>query len=71
MIDLRPTNDKLRRRAVRTVSALSGRGAAAARRALSDTGWSVRRALHELGVALPERPDRRDPGRPRRRGGTR
>jgi N-acetylmuramic acid 6-phosphate etherase len=71
MIDMRPTNEKLRRRAVRTVSELSGRGTAAARRALSDTGWSVRRALHELGVALPERPEQRDPGRARRRGGAR
>jgi N-acetylmuramic acid 6-phosphate etherase len=45
MIDLRPTSEKLRRRAVRTVSELSGIGAPAARRLLSASGWDVRRAL--------------------------
>jgi N-acetylmuramic acid 6-phosphate etherase len=45
MVALRPTNEKLRRRAVRTVSALGGIGAAAARRLLSGSGWDVSRAL--------------------------
>lgn len=45
LIALRPTNEKLRRRAVRTVAELSGLGAPAARRLLSRSGWDVRRAL--------------------------
>jgi N-acetylmuramic acid 6-phosphate etherase len=45
MVALKPTNEKLRRRAVRTVAELSGIGAAAARRLLSASGWDVPRAL--------------------------
>lgn len=45
MVALRPTNEKLRRRAIRTVAELSGLGAPAARRLLSASGWDVRRAL--------------------------
>jgi len=42
MIDVAPTSEKLRRRAVRMVMELTGRGEAAARRALAAQGWSVR-----------------------------
>jgi len=42
MIDVAPTNAKLRARAVGMVMALTGRGEAAARRALEKSGWSVR-----------------------------
>ncbi len=45
MIALRPTSEKLRRRAVRNVSDLAGVSAAAARRLLDRTGWNVRTAL--------------------------
>jgi N-acetylmuramic acid 6-phosphate etherase len=48
MVALRPGSEKLRRRAVRTVSELGGVGAAAARRLLSGTGWDVGRALAAL-----------------------
>jgi N-acetylmuramic acid 6-phosphate etherase len=49
MIALRPTSEKLRRRAVRTVVELGGVGAAVARRLLSTSGWDVRRALRAAG----------------------
>jgi N-acetylmuramic acid 6-phosphate etherase len=49
MVALRPTNEKLRRRAVRTVAELAGIGAAAARRLLSASGWDVRQALRAAG----------------------
>lgn len=45
MIALRPTSEKLRRRAVRNVAALAGVSAAAARRLLSTSGWDVARAV--------------------------
>ncbi len=45
MVALRPASEKLRRRAVRTVSELGGVGEARARSALERSGWSVRRAL--------------------------
>jgi N-acetylmuramic acid 6-phosphate etherase len=48
MIDLVATNEKLRRRAVRIVSELSGATGAAARRALDGHGWSVHAALAAL-----------------------
>ena len=45
MVALRPASEKLRRRAVRTVSELGGVGEPAARRLLSAAGWDVARAL--------------------------
>lgn len=48
MIDLNPTNSKLRDRAVRIVVEITGAEAAAARRALVDGGWSVRTACSVL-----------------------
>ena len=45
MIDLRPTNAKLRARAVRLVSEELGIGDDAAARRLEAAGWSVRRAI--------------------------
>ena len=45
MIDLRPTNAKLRARAVRMVSDDLGIGEDAARARLEANGWSVRRAI--------------------------
>ena len=45
MVDLNPSNAKLRERAVRVVSELTGRDAATARQALSRAGWNVRKAV--------------------------
>jgi N-acetylmuramic acid 6-phosphate etherase len=45
MIALRPTSEKLRRRAVRNVAALAGVSAAAARRLLSKASWDIRQAI--------------------------
>ncbi len=53
MVALRPASEKLRRRAVRTVSEVGGVPAAAARAALRGSNWSVREALAALGVNLP------------------
>lgn len=44
MIDFRPTNTKLRDRAIRIVAAISGVDAPAAQRALEDAGWDTRLA---------------------------
>lgn len=62
MVALRPTNEKLRRRAVRTVAALSGVGGAAARRLLSAAGWDVQRAL-AAAAGRPGRPARKETDR--------
>jgi N-acetylmuramic acid 6-phosphate etherase len=48
MIDLVATNEKLRGRALRIVSDLSGVSAKRARAALEENGWSVRRALEKV-----------------------
>jgi len=48
MIDLAPTSDKLRRRAVRMVMELAGVGSRRARSALVARRWRVREALQEL-----------------------
>lgn len=64
MLEVRPTSEKLRRRAVGTVAALGGRTPAAARAALEACGWSVRAAL----AAPPGRPDRPRSRRDRRKG---
>jgi N-acetylmuramic acid 6-phosphate etherase len=53
MIDLRPTNAKLRDRAVRMVQGETGLDEKAARARLEASGWSVRRALEDDGG--PER----------------
>ena len=45
MVDLNPSNTKLRDRAVRIVRALTGVDEACARIALADTGWVVKAAL--------------------------
>jgi N-acetylmuramic acid 6-phosphate etherase len=45
MIDLRPTNAKLRERAVRMVRDEAGISEDEARRLLEQAGWSVRKAL--------------------------
>ncbi|HEY6002270.1 MAG TPA: N-acetylmuramic acid 6-phosphate etherase, partial [Anaeromyxobacter sp.] len=45
MIALRPASEKLRRRAIRNVQALSGVSAAAARALLDRSGWDVRSAI--------------------------
>jgi N-acetylmuramic acid 6-phosphate etherase len=48
MIDLNPSNEKLRDRAARIVSELSGASVEIARRVLEDNGWDVRAAVKEL-----------------------
>jgi N-acetylmuramic acid 6-phosphate etherase len=45
MVDLRPTNAKLRSRAIRMVRDERGVDEDAARRMLEASGWSVRRAI--------------------------
>lgn len=45
MVDVRPSNAKLRDRAVRIVETLTGRSPAEAQAALEASGWEVRRAL--------------------------
>ena len=47
MIDLRPSNKKLRARAVRLVAKLGGWDEKTARSRLERTGWNVRAALKE------------------------
>jgi N-acetylmuramic acid 6-phosphate etherase len=48
MVDLTPTSEKLRRRAVRMVADLGGVSAPRAEAALAESGWRVRRALERL-----------------------
>lgn len=48
MIDVQPTNEKLRRRAVRIVCELAGVTPPGARRALHASDWSVREAIARL-----------------------
>ena len=45
MVDVRPTNTKLRRRAVRILQQAAGAGSEAARAALEETGYEVKPAL--------------------------
>jgi N-acetylmuramic acid 6-phosphate (MurNAc-6-P) etherase len=45
MIDLQPSNNKLRERALRLVEQLSGCDRATARSRLERSDWNVRRAL--------------------------
>jgi N-acetylmuramic acid 6-phosphate etherase len=48
MIDLHPSNSKLRGRAIRIVRDLTGTDQAAARTALETSGWVIRQALAKL-----------------------
>jgi N-acetylmuramic acid 6-phosphate etherase len=48
MVDVRPTNEKLRRRAVRIVRALTGRDERSATRALRESDWVIREACRQL-----------------------
>jgi N-acetylmuramic acid 6-phosphate etherase len=48
MVDLNPSNLKLRERAVRIVQAVTGADASAARAALEKSGWLVKSACHRL-----------------------
>jgi N-acetylmuramic acid 6-phosphate etherase len=45
MVDLNPSNSKLRQRAIRIVSELTGAGEDQAARALQRTGWIIKKAL--------------------------
>jgi N-acetylmuramic acid 6-phosphate etherase len=49
MVDVNPSNQKLRERAARMVQALTGTDAGAARAALEKSGWVIRRACRLLG----------------------
>jgi N-acetylmuramic acid 6-phosphate (MurNAc-6-P) etherase len=48
MIDLNPSNSKLRGRAIRIVQDLTGSDEAAARTALETSGWVIRQAVAAL-----------------------
>jgi N-acetylmuramic acid 6-phosphate etherase len=48
MIDLHPSNSKLRGRAIRIVRDLTGADEAAARKALEANGWVIRQAVAAL-----------------------
>jgi N-acetylmuramic acid 6-phosphate etherase len=48
MIDLKPSNSKLRGRAIRIVQDLTGADEAAARLALESSGWVIRHACAKL-----------------------
>jgi N-acetylmuramic acid 6-phosphate etherase len=49
MVDLHPSNTKLRARAVRIVRELTGRDEERCRAALTATRWDVQKALRRLG----------------------
>jgi N-acetylmuramic acid 6-phosphate (MurNAc-6-P) etherase len=51
MVDVKPTNVKLRDRAVRIVQTLTGADDARARRALEQTGWVIEDADKKIGQA--------------------
>jgi N-acetylmuramic acid 6-phosphate (MurNAc-6-P) etherase len=50
MVDVRPTNAKLRDRAVRILQALTSVDSDSARATLERAGWSIRKAAARLGV---------------------
>jgi N-acetylmuramic acid 6-phosphate (MurNAc-6-P) etherase len=50
MVDLNPSNTKLRNRAIRIVRQLTGRPVADARSALERNHWMVRQAVRALGT---------------------
>ena len=53
MIDLNPSNSKLRGRAIRIVQDLTGADEAAARQALETHGWVIRQALAAIAKFTP------------------
>ena len=53
MIDLHPSNSKLRGRAIRIVRDLTGADEAAARQALESNGWVIRQALAAIAKSTP------------------
>lgn len=73
MVDLNPSNVKLRDRAIRIVQELTGRGREEAERTLEANGWVVKKAWQTLGGDLStlgrSRPGRRQSGRARSRPG--
>jgi N-acetylmuramic acid 6-phosphate etherase len=52
MVDVKPSNTKLRERAVRIVTAITGASSEAARRALQDSGWRPKVASIVLAAGL-------------------
>jgi N-acetylmuramic acid 6-phosphate etherase len=58
MVDLHPTNEKLRDRAVRIVQELAGADANAARAALERSRWEVKHALKRLARTARDHPAR-------------
>jgi N-acetylmuramic acid 6-phosphate (MurNAc-6-P) etherase len=50
MIDLDPKNEKLRDRAVRIASELSGADSSVSQAALESEGWVLKKALRRLGA---------------------
>ena len=54
MVDMRPLNDKLRARAIDMVTRLSGCTPEVAGKALTVTGWNIKRAVLVAGGADPE-----------------
>ncbi len=66
MVDVNPSNIKLRDRAIRIVRELTGANADAARAALEKAGWVVKDALGRRGGIHPRRP-RRDTKKANRR----
>jgi len=54
MVDVRPSNSKLRRRAARIVSELTGADESAARAALERSGWNIRRAVGRVRSAVDQ-----------------
>ena len=48
MVDLNPSNTKLRKRAVRIVTTLTGVTECKAHQTLKENGWNVRKALTEV-----------------------
>ncbi len=67
MIALRPSSEKLRRRAVRNVADLAGVSAAASRRLLDRAGWDVRLAIEAAQTGTVSSGSRRGRGRGRGR----
>lgn len=62
MVNLKPTNNKLRHRAVRVVRALTGYSDDTARRALEQNGWIIRKAIARRDWPRKIRPRRTFPG---------
>ena len=56
MVDVKPTNTKLRDRAVRIVRTLSGADEQSARTALEQCGWVVEKAVQQLDRSSLQKP---------------